>query len=167
MNQELNQETLKERLAKNPGVVLENLQERYQVSLAGVLEALPENMWKKIDGSHFVEVLTRVATIGPVMVLIHTADSIFEISGDFPTGETSHGYYNLHGGKSGLHGHLKPEKCQSIYFVERPFMKRDTASILFMNQEGNAIFKIFLGRNEDGQIRPEQLAAFHEMAQMK
>lgn len=167
MNQEVDTVALKERLAKNPGVILEGLCERYNVNMAEVFESLPETMWKRIDGTHFVEVLSQVQTLGSVTVIIHTEDAIFEVSGDFPAGETGHGFYNLMGGESGLHGHLRPERCKSIYFIERPFMKKDTASIQFMNQEGHTIFKIFLGRDETGQLRADQLNVFRVLAQTK
>lgn len=160
-----NMTALKERLAKNPGVVLETLQERYPFTMKQIIEALPETMWKRIDGEHFVNILQQISNIGSVTVITNTADAILEILGPFPPVEISHGFYNLIGGKTGLHGHLRPSRCESIYFVERPFMKRSTASILFVNPEGNIIFKIFLGRNENGEIHANQLEAFRAMAQ--
>lgn len=36
---------------------------------------------------------------------------------------------------------------------------------LFINQEGVAMFKIFLGRDEHRQLLPEQLLAFRRLAQ--
>ena len=159
--------SLKEKLASNPGVILEVVAERWKVSMAQAVESLPETMWKRIDGNHFVDVLEEIAKMGPVTVVVHTPDAIFEIPGNFPQGAEAHGFYNLSGKDGGLHGHLKPKQCGSIYFVERPFMNRSTASIQFMNQEGNGIFKVFLGRNEQGEIRADQLALFHQLSKIE
>ena len=49
--------------------------------------------------------------------------------------------------------------------IERKFMGMDTASILFFNQQGVAMFKVFLGRDEHRQLLPEQLSAFRQLAQ--
>lgn len=62
-------------------------------------------------------------------------------------------------------GHIKAENCQSIAMIERKFMGMDTASILFFNQQGVAMFKVFLGRDEHRQLLPEQLSAFRQLAQ--
>ena len=155
---------LKKKLVSNPGVILESIAERWKVSMAQAIESLPASMWKRIDGHNFVVVLEAMAKLGAVTVVVHTPDAIFEISGNFPQGAESQEFYNLSGKNGGLHGHLKPKQCAAIYFVERPFMKRATASIQFMNQAGNAIFKVFLGRNEQGEIRADQLAVFHQLS---
>lgn len=159
-------EDLKKRLEKNPGVILESLQEKYQVTMSELIEALPQHMWQCIDGSHFVTVLTQVSTIGPVVVVTNTSDAILEYKGSFPVGELSHGFYNLQGEKVGLHGHLRPQRCKNIYFVQRPFMKKQTACILFINLEGETMFKIFLGRDETGEICSQQLGVFQALAQL-
>ncbi|MGL4668816.1 MAG: heme utilization cystosolic carrier protein HutX, partial [Saezia sp.] len=140
LNEEISLKELKVRLANNPGIILESLLDRYQVTMAQILESLPEQMRSKIDGSHFIDVLTKVSAMGSVVVIIHVSGQIFEFKGDFPQGELGHGFYNLKGNGSGLHGHLRPEKCKSIYFVERPFMKKDTASIQFMDHDGATMF---------------------------
>ena len=40
----------------------------------------------------------------------------------------------------------------------------DTASILFFNQAGSAMFKIFLGRDEHRQLLADQVSAFHALS---
>ena len=37
-------------------------------------------------------------------------------------------------------------------------MKKQTVSLQFINKAGNAMFKIFAGRDEKGELVPEQLA---------
>jgi putative heme iron utilization protein len=43
-------------------------------------------------------------------------------------------------------------------------MGMDTASILFFNQAGSAMFKIFLGRDEHRQLLADQVSAFHALS---
>ena len=73
------------------------------------------------------------------------------------------GYFNLRG-KKGMTGHIKAENCTHIALIERKFMGMDTASILFFNQAGSAMFKIFLGRDEHRQLLAEQVSAFHALS---
>ena len=160
-------DALKARLAKNPGVVLETLQEHYPFNMKQIIEALPQETWKRIDGEHYIPVLQQLSSLGSVLLVTNTPDAVLEFKGPFPPGELSHGFYNLKGTVPGLHGHLRPNRCESVYFVERPFMKRSTASILFTNPEGEIIFKIFLGRDETGEICAKQLKVFHAMAQLQ
>lgn len=61
-------------------------------------------------------------------------------------------------------GHIKAENCTHIALVERKFMGMDTASILFLNQAGSAMFKVFLGRDEHRQLLGEQVDAFRTLA---
>ena len=157
------QSALKDRLAKNPGIILESLAEAKNASPAQLIECLPDQMWRRIDGECFVDVMGQIAGWGDVTVIVHTADVIMEFSGPLPEGEVSHGFYNLKGAK-GLHGHLRYQHCQAIYFVERPFMGKATASVQFVNQEGGIMFKIYVGRDENGELRADQLQAFQSLA---
>lgn len=155
---------LKGKLAKNPGMILEGLAENSGLSMAEIIECLPESMWTRLDGGRFVDVLGEVATWGEVTTIVHTADVIMEISGPFPKGTLAHGFYNLDG-SAGLHGHLRPNRCGSIYVVERPFMGTSTtASLQFMNRDGGTMFKIYLGRDADRKILPHQLRALRTLA---
>ncbi|MDR1311255.1 MAG: heme utilization cystosolic carrier protein HutX [Burkholderiaceae bacterium] len=154
---------LKERLASNSAVMLEGLPEAEKLTMAQMIECLPRDMWTHLDGKHFIDVLEDVATWGKVTLIMHTSDVILEFSGDFPAGKLGHGYYNL-GGASGLHGHLRADHCGHIYLVERPFMGKPTVSLQFMNTTGDTMFKVYLGRDENGEIYSHQIAAMREFA---
>lgn len=156
-------EALKKRLEKNPGLMLENLTEAETLSMAQMIECLPAEMWRRIDGERYVETLEKVATWGKITLIVHTPDFILEFSGDFPKGQLGHGFYNLMG-ESGLHGHLRPGNCGGIYLVKRPFMGRASANLQFVNTAGAVMFKVYLGRGEDKEIFPHQLAAMDALA---
>jgi len=147
-------------LAKNEkGMVLEHLAHKYQCSYETVLTCLPETAWQKIDGCHFVNLMQKMASFTePMTVIFHHLDSIIEVTGKIPNGEIAQGYYNLmHGSESGLHGHLRYVNCQAIYLLDRQFMNRRTVAVNFINKQGECMFKVFVGRDENGNLRPHQI----------
>ncbi|WP_040720185.1 heme utilization cystosolic carrier protein HutX [Oxalobacter paraformigenes] len=156
--QPMNKTAIREMLQKNPGAVLEGIAASANLGMAEVIELLPESMWQKMDGNHFVDVMRSLPALGKVTLVMNTPDVIMEFSGELPHGKLSHGFYNF-AYNSPLHGHLRASHCKSIYLVERPFMRRQTVSLQFINESGNAMFKIFAGRDEKGELVPEQIAA--------
>lgn len=146
----------------NPEDLLEKIAQDYQVTLTQVIQAMPEA--KIVDGDHFDAIWDEVTTWGDVMFLIHTGDIIAEISGELPPGTHSQKYFNLRHQK-GLSGHIKAEHCQYIAFIERKFMKMSTASMIFLNHLGQSMFKIFVGRDENHQLKADQLEKFRALMQ--
>ena len=154
---------LRSRLAADPGVVFETAAREHGVSLRTVVEALPAQMRRFAPGTAFVEVMNNVANWGDVTFIVHSDDGVIEFSGPVPGGTLAQGYYNL-SGRSGLHGHLRHKRCAAIAFVERPFFGRPSAVMVFLNLEGGAMFKIFVGRDEKRELLPHQLQAFRALA---
>ncbi len=150
-------------LAENPGAIVEEIAKEYRVTTRDVVEALPKTMRKFTTGSAFIEVMQDIGTWGDVTLIVHTDDGIMEFGGPVPAGEVARGYYNVPGSK-GFHGHLRHERCAGIAFVERPFMGRLSASILFFNIDGGIMFKIFVGRDEKRELKGDQLEAFRKLA---
>lgn len=155
-------EALRIELQEKPNGVLEEIAARYGTTVRVALDALPADMRGCVDGSHFDAVMGDVAGWGEVTFLVHTQDVIMEYKGAVPSGRFARGYYNLEGGALG--GHLRSENCAAIYFVRRPFMKLDTRALWFINRDGAAMFKIFVGRNEDRSLKVEQVARFEALA---
>lgn len=145
----------------DPEELLEKIAQDHHVTLTQVIQALPDA--KIVDGSNFDTIWEEVTTWGDVLFLVHTGDVIAEISGELPTGSHSQRYFNLRHQK-GLSGHIKAEHCQYIAFIERKFMKMATASIIFLNHTGQAMFKIFVGRDEKHQLKADQLEKFRALA---
>ena len=82
-----------------------------------------------------------------------------EFGGPVPKGQVARGYFNLMG-RTGFHGHLRHERCAAIAFVERPFMGRTSCLLVFLNADGGIMFKIFVGRDEKGELNVDQLEKF-------
>ena len=157
---------LRAKLAAEPGAVIETVAQEFSVTPRAVVEALPGEMrrFAKNGGAEtFVVVMGDVAAWGEVTVIVHTDDGIMEFTGPVPPGAVSRGYYNL-SGRTGLHGHLRHERCAGVAFMERPFFGRLSASINFFNGDGGIMFKIFVGRDDKRELLVDQLAAFRNLA---
>jgi putative heme utilization carrier protein HutX len=150
---------LRAKVAENPGVVFEDFARDHNVAPGAVVHALPEEMRRFAPGDKFIEAMTDIADWGDVQVIVHTEDGIMETGGPVPKGSVARGHYNLMG-RSGFHGHLKYERCGSIAFVERQFMNRTSNLVIFINRDGGIMFKVFVGRDENGQLKPDQVAKF-------
>lgn len=151
-------------LADNPGAIVEEFAKQHGVTTRDVVEALPQEMRRFAPGTAFIDAMKDVGSWGDVTLIVHTDDGIMEFGGPVPAGEVGRGYYNVPGSK-GFHGHLRHERCAGIAFVERPFMGRLSASILFFNVDGGIMFKIFVGRDEKRELKADQLAAFRALAE--
>jgi putative heme utilization carrier protein HutX len=150
-------------MAKDPGAIVEAVAKEHGVSPRAVVEALPAEMRRFAPGAGFVTAMTDIATWGDVTLIVHTDDGIMEFTGPIPKGEVGRGYFNLMG-STGFHGHLRHERCAGLAFVERPFMGRLSASVLFFNPDGGVMFKVFVGRDETRALRQDQLARFRALA---
>ncbi|MFJ2974181.1 heme utilization cystosolic carrier protein HutX [Kluyvera sp. NPDC087067] len=153
--------SLAEFLKTEPDGTLEAIAGQYNTTLLEVVKNLPSHTL--VTGDKFDLVWDTVCEWGKVTTLVHSADVILEFTGELPSGFHRHGYFNLRG-KKGMTGHIKAENCTHIALVERKFMAMDTASILFFNAAGSAMFKIFLGRDDHRQLLGEQVDAFRTLA---
>jgi hypothetical protein len=99
---------------------------------------------------------------GEVLFIVHTPDIVLECVGELPPGSFSHGYYNIHG-KSPIGGHIRAERCARIAFLTRPFMGRPSCSVQFFNGAGEAMFKIFVRRDDKRELLSDQFARFEAL----
>ncbi|AHG78530.1 Coproporphyrinogen III oxidase [Mannheimia varigena USDA-ARS-USMARC-1312] len=158
---------LRDNLKENPGQILEMVAGMNQCSLESVINCLPSEMVMKTDGDRFVEIMQEIANWNEaVTFIIHTPDAIAEVTGKLPQGKIGRGFYNFESGEEGgVHGHLRYENCAAIYLLDRPFMGKRTVALTFINQNGKAMFKIFAGRDEKGQLRENQIIAMQKLMQ--
>lgn len=160
------QTMLRQSLEKNPGQVLEMLAAQNQCSFEDVIRCLPEENVRQTEGSRIVEILQAVAAWDESVTFIaHTPDAIVEVSGKLPNGKVGRGFYNFDHPETdgGVHGHIYYENCASIYLLERPFMGKATCSLNFINLNGGAMFKIFVGRDEAGELKQHQIEAMRKL----
>ena len=160
------QTMLRQSLEKNPGQVLEMLAAQNQCSFEDVIRCLPEENVRQTEGSRIVEILQAIAAWDESVTFIaHTPDAIVEVSGKLPNGKVGRGFYNFDHPETdgGVHGHIYYENCASIYLLERPFMGKATCSLNFINRNGGAMFKIFVGRDEAGELKQHQIEAMRKL----
>jgi len=150
-------------LAADPGAVVETVAKEHGVTTREVVEALPAAMRRFAPASAFIEAMKDIASWGEVTLIVHTDDGIMEFTGPIPAGEVGRGYFNLMG-RTGFHGHLRHERCAGLAFVERPFMGRPSAFIVFFNVDGGIMYKVFVGRDEKRELKEDQLAKFRALA---
>jgi heme iron utilization protein len=156
---ELKKPPLAERLAQNADGILEQIARDYSVSTFEVVRALPADHRAIVAGSLFEKIFAELTGWGEVLFIVHTPDIVLECAGKIPPGSFGRGYFNIHG-DSPIGGHLKAENCTHIAFVSRPFMGRPSRSLQFFNGAGEAMFKIFVRRDDKRELLPEQVARF-------
>jgi heme iron utilization protein len=147
------------RLALNADGILEQIAREYGVSTLEVVRNLLHDHRSVVDASAFEAVMQDVTTWGDILFIVHTPDIVLECAGPLPPGSFGRGYYNVHG-ESPIGGHIRAENCAAIAFVSRPFMGRPSRSIQFFNAAGEAMFKIFVRRDEKRELIADQVAKF-------
>jgi putative heme utilization carrier protein HutX len=150
---------VRQELADKPDGILEAVASTHGLPLQRVVECLPADKWKRITGEYFIDVMQDVSGWGSITFIVHTKDAIVEFEGPLPGGTSGHGFYNLKGG-GGLSGHLRGANCHAIIFLRRSFMGMETLSIQFFNADGESMFKIFVGRDENRRLKADQIERF-------
>jgi len=107
--------------------------------------------------------LEALTTWGNMVTIVFAGGSVFEFKGPFPAGSVGEGYYNLDGPTPGLHGHLRLEKLCEVRFQDKAHRGRASYAFVFVDDAGHTVFKVFLGRDESGEIIAEQLEEFQRI----
>jgi len=150
---------LVERLAGDSDGILERIAAEFDVSTFEVVKALPDGQCTVVGKERFMDVMEDLQAWGEVLFIVHTPDIVLECVGKIPPGSVGRGYFNIHG-DSPIGGHIKHDNCAGIAFVARPFMGRQSRSIQFFNADGGAMFKVFVRRDAERNLLPEQLERF-------
>jgi heme iron utilization protein len=146
--------------------VLDDIARRHDVSLRAVFDRLPAGAAVPASGERFEPIWRDLTAWGPVTFIVHTEDGVFETKAALPPGESGRGYFNIHG-DSPLGGHIRANRCAAIYFVDRPFFKRRSCSVQFINLDGRPMFKVFVGRDDKRELLTDQLARFERLRAME
>lgn len=152
------------RLAANADGVIEALAREHGVTTLEATRMLPAANCRWAPAAAFADIFAALTQWGDVLFLVHTPNVILECAGPVPPGSSARGYFNL-SGKGPIGGHLKADRCAAIAFVRRPFMGLDSCSIQFFDLDGESMFKIFVRRQADRSLDPDQVEAFDALAQ--
>ncbi len=153
---------VREMLSEKPDGVIEAVAREVGVPTLAVLEEIPAGQRVAIAPERFEALWQELASWGQVLFIVHTPDIVLECEGALPVGSVSHGYYNIHG-DSPIGGHIKAGNCKAIYLVDRAFHGRRSCSVQFFNGAGEAMFKVFVRRDESRELIGEQLARFEAL----
>ena len=149
-------------IAEKPDGSLEAIASKTGASLLQVMQRLPDKSVRLHDAAKWDVIWAALRDWGDVLFIVHTEDIVLECVGSLPEGSHGHGYFNIHG-ESPISGHIKAENCKAIAIVDRPFHGKRSCSVQFLNQHGNAMFKIFVRRDKERQLLPDQLAKFETL----
>lgn len=118
---------------------------------------------RRIPGRRAQEILEQLPAWGDVVTIVLHGGCVFEYKGPFPPGEVARGFYNLQGTRPGFEGHLRLDAIDHIGFQDRPHAGRTAHALTFNDSNGRNLFKVFLGRDADGAIWPDQIAAYEAL----
>ena len=149
-------------LSEKPDGVVESIAAGADVTAAEILAVLPEGSAVIAGKERFDEIWSELTTWGVVLFLVHTEDVVAEIDGILPAGSESHGWFNIHG-DSPIGGHIKASNCAAIYIVDRQLPSRRVCSVQFFNGAGEVMFKVFVRRDAQRALLPDQLEKFETL----
>lgn len=158
-----NSQAIKAALAEKPDAVLDFISRDLGVSLAEVIECLPDEERLSLPAESFEEVMNKLSELGTITFIVHTSDIVLECKGTVPKGSFGRGYFNIHG-DSPIGGHIKAENCGSVHFLSRNMMGRPSNAVVVCNKQGEAMFKVYLGRDENRELIPEQVEKFNQLS---
>lgn len=117
----------------------------------------------KIQKQDFDNLMKTISKWQKIRLITISGDLVLEIDGQFPMGSYGRGYYNFHSKTSPIGGHLKQDAVAYIQMGTKTIHGKESFFFSFYNENNDVIFKIFLGRNEQGQIFEDQLNDFNSL----
>lgn len=121
---------------------------------------MSESATTALSAEQVQPLLEELATWGHTTTIVIHEGCVFEFKGPFPAGSVAEGYYNLDGPVPGFHGHLNLKRIARVGFQDKPHRGRTSYAFVFENADGDAVFKVFLGRDDSGDLLPEQVGRF-------
>jgi len=152
--------SIEELLVENPEISTIDIAKQLDKSEYEILQNIDQDIAKAIDAKNFDAIIEDIATWGKILMIKITPSFVIEIKDTMPTGTYGHGYYNFDSTESTISGHLKVSDIDKIIFVSKKHRGMISHSVVFYDQNGEHIFKVFLTRDENREILSEQLDKF-------
>ncbi len=131
-----------------------------EVKQIDVLLNLPSEVASVANGDKFDEIIKQIETWGDVLVVKNTPNFIMEIKTKISSGSYQRGYYNF-SHDAPMSGHLKADAIDKIIFLSaKAVMGMLSHCVLFMDENGDDIFKIYVARDENREFIKPQLEAY-------
>lgn len=113
-----------------------------------------------LPGTQGEALMRELASWGNLTTIVLHGGCVFEYKGPFPEGSIAEGYYNLTGPVPGFHGHIRIDAIDHIAFQVKQHRGRDSYAFVFNDAQGGTLFKVFVGRDEEGILIASQVDAF-------
>ena len=152
---------LSEAIQQNAGAPLEQIAQENQVSTLEVVRCLPDAEAVITGSEAFNTIMDHMSSWGKITFITNANDVVLEAKGEIPKGSIAHGYFNMNGPAFG--GHIKYDHCLAICFVSRQLFGKDSHSVQFYNRDGDCMFKVYLGRDANRQLLPDQVDKYLEL----
>lgn len=124
-----------------------------------LIKQLPADWVTIWPATDLAELLQSLAGWGDMTTIVESCGSIFEFKGPLPAGRMARGYYNLMG-ERGLLGHLLLDTVESVALLSKPLMGKESHAFVFIAKSGACVFKIYLGRDVEHRLLPDQVVRF-------
>lgn len=151
---------IEEILNKNPDITTVEIAKELDVNEYTVLQNIDESYAKTVKSSKFDEIISDISKWGKILMIKVAPSFVIEIKDHMPTGTYGHGYYNFDSKETSISGHLKVDDIDKIIFVSKKHRGMLSHSVVFYNEKGEHIFKIFVTRDKDGKLLPTQVEKF-------
>ncbi len=147
-------------ISENENWTVAKVAKELEVKDIDVLLNLPSEVASVAEGDKFDEIIKEIESWGEVLIVKNTPNFIMEIKSKISSGSYQRGYYNF-SHDAPLSGHLKADAIDKIIFLSaKAVMGMLSHCVLFMDKDGNDIFKIYVARDEKREFIKEQLEAY-------
>lgn len=154
---------IKELVSNDDKFTVAKIAQQLGVKQVDVLLNLPNEVATWTNGSDFDEIIKNIQNWGEVLIVKPTENFIFEIRSHIPAGSYARGYYNFEH-DAPLSGHLKADEIDKIVFLSaKVVMGMLSHCVLFLDKNGDDIFKIYVSRDEKREFIAHQLEAFSKL----
>lgn len=150
-------------LNKNPELTTLEIAKELNISEYIVLQNINHDLAKAVDAKNFDEIIEDISTWGKILMIKITPSFVIEIKDHMPTGSYGHGYYNFDSKESSISGHLKVSDIDKIIFVSKSHRGMISHSVVFYDEKGEHIFKVFVTRDENRELISSQLEKFMKL----
>lgn len=143
---------VRERVAKNPSLMLSGLARDLGIPEGAAVLALPEEMRVAAPAEDFAAIWEEMTGWEKVTFIAQNAGIIVEFGGRLPKGSFGHGMFNLHEKGHPLGGHILSSRIASVFLLSKPFFKMESHSVQFFTETGEQAFGVYVGRDENRQL---------------
>lgn len=157
-------QSVRQRVADNPGVLTAQLAAELNASEADVITALPLEMRLRAKTDDFEAIWNCLASWGRMVV--HPARSGEDgPSSDFPGAPVDllPAVFIESLGHGGLPARFTQEDLGFIWFVSKPLFRQESHSVQFFSKHGEHMLSIYVGRDASGRLDEKAEAAYKAM----